>query len=155
MKNTLPVVLLLVALSAAPASAQSFNFGFVVPDHTATALMVVGGVHLAALAAIDIGLIADSLVQASNGHGAYSRTAVLEIVFGAIHLVPALLAATTALRDDMDPVVFSAIGPVLGIGSYLLFHGIWSLTDGGRPPDVGVTFAPTPGGASLSISGRF
>ncbi len=164
MKNhlALAVALTLVASSAAPPSAKA-DIGDGI--HGAALLVAGVGVAFVGVTALDIALIVEGIDKfASSGHGLYEAGAWTEVVLGSLHLIAGtiVLGAGASDRYKQMGVYWGGAAPPLVLGSYLLVHGIWSLTNprsNGPPVNLGIAphVSDSRGisGLVASVSGTF
>ncbi len=110
------------------------------------------------ISAVLIGEGSDDAIH--RGHGLAEAGAIVEIVWGAIHIAAGAGTIIGASVSRANATWFddSVLGGLIGVGSFLgllggvyLGHGIWSLGEG-RPPTVTASLVPVDGG--IYASGR-
>lgn len=106
--------------------------------------------------AVDAVLVVEALDKAiSEGYGLYLPGAVFEIVWGAVHLAGAVVAAgLSTLAYDPVPLALTFAVPLGLVGGYFVAHGVWSLVPRGDR-SLQVALAPLTGGAQAIVSGAF
>lgn len=166
-----PLLLALMLSAPSFASAQDDVLGG--PDLCQTSScggwLFFGAIVGTAALAVDTALIIEGIDKAAQGHGLYEHGAMFELFWGVAHLGAAAALLGHARADQLG--VLAPGLPLAILGTYFVVHGALSLTSARPPPPeeededapyeaegqatAALTVAPTWGGATVSVFGRF